>query len=110
MELFHEVGYPAGLNHTMTLDVTGKVLPGDRRIRISSNMEIYWDRICLATALAANRPSQESRGRAAPIFTSSAIPREYSPDGRQPNLYDYHNLDRTCPGKPWRATTPGLAT
>ena len=48
VELLHEAGYPAGILHTMTLDVTGKILPGDRKIRIASNMELYWDRIFLA--------------------------------------------------------------
>ncbi|MBC8218498.1 MAG: VCBS repeat-containing protein, partial [Planctomycetes bacterium] len=51
VEIFHEVGYPAGIRHMMTLDVTAKVLPGDRRIRVSSNMELYWDRIFMAPIL-----------------------------------------------------------
>ena len=95
VELFHEVGYPAGLNHTMTLDVTGKVLPSDRRIRVSSNMEVYWDRIFLAVPLGKESASlQEAAARSADLHFLG-YPREYSPDGRQPNLYDYHNLDRT---------------
>jgi tetratricopeptide (TPR) repeat protein len=95
VELFHDVGYPAGLNHTMTLDVTGKILPSDRRIRVSSNMEIYWDRICLSTTLDKTRfLLQEVAARSADLHFLG-YPREYSPDGRQPNLYDYHNLDRS---------------
>jgi len=94
VELFHEVGYPAGLNHMMTLDVTGKILPSDSRIRVSSNMELYWDRIFLATALGKESVSlREVAVRSADLHYLG-YPREYSPDGRQPNLYDYHNLDR----------------
>ncbi len=99
VELFHEVGYPAGLNHTMTLDVTGKVLPSDRRIRVSSNMELYWDCIYLATTLDQGSSSlQEVPLRSADLHFRG-YPREYSPDGRQPNLYDYHNLDRAVAWK-----------
>jgi len=95
VELFREVGYPAGLNHTMTLDVTGKLLPSDRRIRVSSNMELYWDRIFLATPLGRESASlREVAVRSADLHYRG-YPREYSPDGRRPNLYDYDNLDRT---------------
>jgi len=99
IELYHEVGYPAGLQHTMTLDVTGKILPGDRRIRITSNMELYWDRVFLAVhrgdaPLALQEVSPE---RADLHFFGYT--REYSPDGQRPNLYDYGNVDRTASWK-----------
>jgi tetratricopeptide (TPR) repeat protein len=99
VELFHEVGYPAGLNHTMTLDVSGKILASDRRIRISSNMEIYWDRICLAAALDGASLAVKEVGPRSADLHFLGYPREYSPDGCQPNLYDYRNFDR---GVAWR--------
>jgi len=100
VELFHEAGYPAGLNHTMTLDVTGKVLPSDRRLRVSSNMELYWDRIFLAVVLDKKAATlKEAAVRSADLHFLG-YPREYSPDGRQPNLYDYDNLDH---GVAWKA-------
>jgi hypothetical protein len=98
-ELFHEVGYPGGVQHMMTLDVTGKVLPGDQRIRISSNMELYWDRIFMAPILkdAGLRVQEVPVANADLHFLG--YPREYSPDGRQPHLYDYDNIDRAVPWK-----------
>ncbi|OHB72361.1 MAG: hypothetical protein A2V70_16380, partial [Planctomycetes bacterium RBG_13_63_9] len=99
IELFHEVGYPAGLQHMMTLEVTGKILPSDRRIRISSNMEIYWDRIFLAEHLGdAGLSLQEVAAKTADLH-DFGYPREYSPDGRHPNLYDYGNVDRAAAWK-----------
>ena len=112
-ELFHEVGYPGGVQHTMTLDVTGKVLPGDQRIRISSNMELYWDRIFIAPILDFLLAPASGRGTPAdrrglivqevPVKNADlhflGYPREYSPDGRQPHLYDYDNIDRAVPWK-----------
>jgi tetratricopeptide (TPR) repeat protein len=40
-----DMGFPAGLERTMTTDLTGKLSPGTRRIRIVNNLKIYWDAI-----------------------------------------------------------------
>ena len=40
-----DMGFPAGLARTMVADLTGKLPPGTRFIRISTNLRIYWDRI-----------------------------------------------------------------
>ncbi len=99
VELFHEVGYPAGLQHTMTLDVTGKILPADRKIRITTNMELSWDRIFLAAHLHdAPLGLTEIPVQSADLHFFG-YPREYSPDGRRPNLFDYDNVDRRVPWK-----------
>ena len=92
LELFNEVGYPAGIRHMMTLDVTGKILPGDKRIRISSNMEIYWDQIFIAPILEhADLRIQELPVKSADLHFLG-YPQEYSPDGRHPTLYDYDSI------------------
>jgi len=39
------MGFPAGLARTMVTDLTGKLPPGTRRIRIVNNLKIYWDAI-----------------------------------------------------------------
>ena len=76
----------------MTLDVTGKILPGDERIRISSNMEIYWDQIFIAPILDdAGLRTQELPVKSADLHFLG-YPQEYSPDGRAPTLYDYDNI------------------
>jgi len=99
VELFNEVGYPAGIRHTMTLDVTGRLLPTDRRLRIVTNMELYWDQI-FAARVPAPTPL---RIQAIPVRSAElrflGYPREYSPDGKQPDLYDYSQVDRAVPWK-----------
>jgi len=40
-----DMGFPAGLARTMVADLTGKLPAGTRRIRIVTNLKIYWDRI-----------------------------------------------------------------
>ena len=40
-----DLGFPAGLERTMIADLTGKIPAGTRRIRIVTNLKIYWDAI-----------------------------------------------------------------
>jgi tetratricopeptide (TPR) repeat protein len=45
VRIVNDMGFPAGLSRTMVVDLTGKLPPGSRFIRISTNLKIYWDRI-----------------------------------------------------------------
>ncbi|MHC4641343.1 MAG: CRTAC1 family protein [Planctomycetota bacterium] len=99
VKLFHEVGYPAGIRHMMTLDITGKVLPSDRRIRISSNMELYWDRIFIAPILTNPQLLVQEVSVKNADLHFLGYPRQYSPDGQHPNLYDYGSVDRAVAWK-----------
>jgi hypothetical protein len=99
VELFHEVGYPAGIQHMMTLEVTGKILPSDQRIRISSNMELFWDQIFMAPIIEDGELNlQEVLPKSADLHFLG-YPREYSPDGKLPTLYDYNSVDRAVAWK-----------
>ncbi len=44
-----DIGFPAGLLRTMTADLTGKLPAGARRIRIWTNLKIYWDQVLIDT-------------------------------------------------------------
>jgi hypothetical protein len=44
-----DIGFPAGLARTMVADLTGRLPAGTRRIRISTNLKIYWDQILIDT-------------------------------------------------------------
>ena len=37
------IGIPAGKNKTIVVDLTGKFLSADRRVKIATDMQIYWD-------------------------------------------------------------------
>ena len=61
-----DMGFPAGLARTMVTDLTGRLSPGTRRIRIVNNLKIYWDAIRIdqtpdagveAPTLSANAPA-----------------------------------------------------
>ena len=40
-----QIGFPMGKDKTVIVDLSGKITSKDRRIRIQTNMEIYWDEI-----------------------------------------------------------------
>ena len=52
-----DMGFPAGGPRTMTADLTGKLPPGTQRIRITTNLQIYWDSILI------DRASQNQNAR-----------------------------------------------
>ena len=53
--VIHDMGFPAGGPRTMTADLTGKLPPGTKKIRITTNLQIYWD------STLVSRTSQESK-------------------------------------------------
>ncbi len=61
-----DMGFPAGLPRTMTADLTGKLPVGTRRIRISTNLQIYWDSIVL------DRAPQTGQVRLTPVSLANA--------------------------------------
>jgi len=95
--LVEDMGFPAGMPRMMTVDLRGHGPLSDGRLRITTNMRIYWDQIYLAevepdptlkiTKLPAAYADLHARG----------YPREHSPDGKQPLIYDYNLMDRSFP-------------
>ncbi len=126
-----EWGFPAGTPRWMTVDLGGSLEEGDRRLRIDSDMEVYWDQAFLAEAepiplgdldglprsFAVPRKSgagaggQPSGAPAGVRITALApdraqlrfrgFPRDSSPDGRLPKLYDYDDVSPQDPMKPF---------
>lgn len=49
LRVVDDMGFPAGLARTMVADLSGRLPAGTRRIRIVTNLEIYWDQILIDT-------------------------------------------------------------
>lgn len=49
VRVIDNMGFPAGLARTMVADLTGRLPAGTRRIRLVTNLEIYWDQILIET-------------------------------------------------------------
>jgi tetratricopeptide (TPR) repeat protein len=94
-----QMGFPAGLPKTMTVDLTGKFLCQSSEVRIVTSMRIYWDQI-LIDASSGDGPTRIAILDAmAADLRWRGFPREYSPDGRKPLIYDYSVIEPTAPWK-----------
>ncbi|HEY7353588.1 MAG TPA: FG-GAP-like repeat-containing protein, partial [Terriglobales bacterium] len=47
LRVLDDMGFPAGLPKTITVDLTGKLPQGTRKIRITTNLQVYWDNILI---------------------------------------------------------------
>ena len=100
-----EMGFPAGLPRTITVDLTGKLPAGAQKIRITSNLQIYWDEV-----LVDNGPARESEVRTTELPLAAATlgfrgyPRQV--DGETPGdlTYRYEEASTTGPFSRFRGS------
>jgi hypothetical protein len=96
--VINEMGFPAGLPRTIVVDLTGKLPPGTRRIRLTTNLQIYWDQ-----ALIDNGPEapQSVRQTELPLASAQLAFRGYPEqiDGKTPGdlTYNYEHISQTGP-------------
>jgi tetratricopeptide (TPR) repeat protein len=85
-----DMGFPAGGARTMTADLTGKLPMGTRRIRITTNLQIYWDNILISRT----SQSQTARLTAIPLaraelnFHGFPLKIEDQPPGNVKYIYE----------------------
>jgi tetratricopeptide (TPR) repeat protein len=61
VRVMDDMGFPAGGPRTMTADLTDKLPQGAQRIRITTNLQVYWDGILV------NRSEQNGNARMTPV-------------------------------------------
>jgi hypothetical protein len=93
-----EMGFPAGLPRTIVADLTGKLPAGTRRIRLVTNLQIYWDQIQVDNGPDA---PQMIRQTELPLASASLAFRGYPEqvDGKTPGdlTYNYQHISQTGP-------------
>ncbi|MGA3344499.1 MAG: FG-GAP-like repeat-containing protein [Terracidiphilus sp.] len=91
-----DVGFPAGLERTIVVDLTSKLPAGAHRIKLVTNLEIYWDQV-----LIDNSPEAESRTAEIPLASATLHFRGYPTqiEGASPGDldYDYDRVSLTGP-------------
>lgn len=96
--ILQDMGFPAGLPRTITVDLTGKLPKGAHLLRIRTNLQIYWDQI-----LVDNGPdrSSEIRQTEVPMALSTLTFRGYPQqlEGQTPGdlTYRYDRISQTGP-------------
>ena len=94
-----DMGYPAGLPRMMTLDISSLPVKESGRLRIRSNMEIFWDQIFVGENISGDKLKVNTLQPVVAELRSLGYPREFSPDGADPTRYDYHRVDQGVPFK-----------
>jgi tetratricopeptide (TPR) repeat protein len=105
-----DMGFPAGLPRTVTIDLTGKLPGGVTRLRITTNLQIYWDQ-----GLVDNEPTPQQQPSDAALDTrTTELPLAHATlafrgypqqlDGRTPGdlTYNYQRMSATGPFIPHR--------
>ena len=90
------IGLPAGKNKTMAIDLTGKFLSDDRRVKISTDMQIYWDEAFVSVGDDGNLPIQVTElppDRADLHYRGFS--KMYRPTPHAPHLFDYDEVTTT---------------
>ena len=91
-----EAGFPAGLERTIVVDLSGKLPAGTRRIRLVTNLEIFWDQV-----LIDNNAEGEFHANDLPLILATERFRGYPTqiEGASPGDldYDYDRVSLTGP-------------
>ncbi|MFN0123051.1 MAG: FG-GAP-like repeat-containing protein, partial [Blastocatellia bacterium] len=93
-------GFPAGLSKTMTIDLTGKFLCGDARVRLLTSMRLYWDQILVDTSDGAAPVRMTTLAPMRADLRWRGFPREIAVNDLGLKAYDYRVID---PIAPWKA-------
>lgn len=103
------MGFPGGKTKTIVVDVTGKLNLEDRRVRVQTSAQIYWD----AAKVAVNPPDVEIVSTPLNMLSAEIDYRGFSAilprTSQQPHRYDFHSVNRDAKWPPLagKLTRPG---
>ncbi len=93
--IIDNLGFPMGKDKTVIADLSGKFLSADHRIRIRTNMEIYWDYIFFADRLSEAPVVSTVMNPVAADLHYRGFSRSFRKGGRYgPHWFDYSVVDK----------------
>ncbi|MCK5370499.1 MAG: ASPIC/UnbV domain-containing protein, partial [Cyclobacteriaceae bacterium] len=101
-EVIPSIGFPSGKNKTLIVDLSDKFLSSERKLRIRTNMEIYWDYIFFAKDEAIETELTNMHPESAD-YHYRGFSKEFRKGGRYgPYWFDYREVSI---GQKWRDLT-----
>jgi len=101
-EVIPNIGFPSGKNKTVIVNLEDMFLTKDRRVRIRTNMEIYWDYIFMAKDERAEI-TLTNLNPASADYHYRGFSAKYRKEGRYgPHWFDYSEVSI---GQKWRDLT-----
>jgi hypothetical protein len=92
-----DIGFPAGLARTMVADLTGKLPPGTSRVRIGTNLNIYWDQIVIDETPDVTGIRMQTVPLAEASLQFLGYPRQVEGDPKSDLWYVYEDISSTGP-------------
>ena len=101
--VIESIGFPMGKDKTVIIDLSDKFLSKDRRIRLQTNMEIYWDQIFFSVGTVNSPMSLTVLDPIAADLHYRGFSQSYKKGGRYgPHWFDYYDVDKNTK---WRDLT-----
>ena len=88
------IGLPAGKNKTITVDLTGKFLSDDRRVRIETDMQIYWDAAFFTVGIQDVPIEMTTLNPDSADLHYRGFSEMYRPNPHAPHLFDYQKVTK----------------
>lgn len=102
-----DVGLPGGTLRTIPVDLSGKFRSASRKVRLVTNMCVYWDAAFIGLKPSAADTRVTALGADTANLRFRGFSRNYVADGRtQPETFDYQQVSATTNWNP----TPGNYT
>ncbi len=96
-----DLGFPAGKNKTILIDLDGVFCLGaPRRLRLRTNLEVFWDRLVVAVAAPETTLKTQRLAATSAELRYRGFSRMTQADISSPELPDYNVLDGTS--QRWR--------
>lgn len=86
------IGIPAGKNKTITVDLTNKFLSDDRRVRIETDMQIYWDMAFFTVGEQSVPIEMTTLNPDSSDLHYRGFSEMYRPNPHAPHLFDYQKV------------------
>ena len=100
--VIENLGFPKGKNKTMIVDLTERFISADYRIRIRTNMQIYWDHIFIATDVTNNDLAVVGLQPTSADLHYRGFSTVSRKDFSSPHIPDYYDITT---GQKWRDLT-----
>jgi hypothetical protein len=95
------IGFPSGKDKTIIVDLAGKFPTADHRVRIRTNMQIYWDEAFVARDVANGPATITTLAPVSADLHARGFSRMYRKGGRYgPYWFDYDDVTKDSPWRP----------
>ena len=99
-KVISNIGFPSGKNKTVIIDLSDKFLSAKRKVRIKTNMEIYWDYIFYAVDDKAEKVKITKTNPQTADYHYRGFSKQFRKGGKYgPHWFDYYEVST---GQKWR--------